>query len=300
MCQRTYWKRASRDLSFDDFVSILDEFPQLTDLKLQGMGEPFLNKDFFRMVEYAKTKGITVSTYTNATLFSDAGLLEKLVNCNLDLLRISMDGGSREQYESIRKGASFDQVARNISAIATGRKTIMTIELWTLLMGSNVFEIPKLIDFACENGISTINCQLILNTFSYKKEVGRTVEDMQIDTSSHIISAIKEGIRYAESRSVSLKLAFSKVYSSVHKCHWSFDKAFVSVEGYVVPCCTIADPSVINMGNIFNEPFETIWYGEKYLRFRKSILEDELSPPCQHCYSSRHKDVLSSLNVEDI
>src|SRR5258708_32847263 len=52
-CPRTLLSREDdRDLSFDDFRSIVDQFPELERVVLHGLGEPLLNKDLPRMIHY--------------------------------------------------------------------------------------------------------------------------------------------------------------------------------------------------------------------------------------------------------
>lgn len=296
MCQRTYWGKTSKDMTFESFQKIIDSIPTLKEIKLQGIGEPFLNPDIFRMIDYAKQLGIKVNIYTNASLFGDDELLQRLCNSHIDLLRISLDAGTEGTYERIRKGANYDKVINNIRRITYNNRTIGCIELWTLLMDSNYLELPHIIDIAFHSDIRTINLQLILNTFSYKKEIRNIIECQQFSFSENLISNILKSMEYAKSNFIDLKLAYSKAYSTNNKCHWSFDKAFISVEGNVVPCCTIADPEVINFGNALFQSFESIWYGEKYISFRQRILNNELVKPCMHCYSEVHKKIISKLD----
>ncbi len=295
MCQRTYWNRIAKDLDFCGFKTIINSFPSLKALKLQGMGEPFLNNAIFEMIEYAKNQDIAVSIYSNATLFGQKALLERLASSKLDLLRISIDSGEKLSYEAIRRGAVFEDTINNVRLLVQKNKSIKRIEFWSVLMKPNAEVIHSLVDLAQQCGIYTVNLQLILNTFSYKDTVGETIARMEIptgETTASLLLAVKE---YARQVGVDLEFAYSKAYSPSRRCHWSFDKSFISVEGYVVPCCTIADPTILNFGNIFETPFEDIWYGRKYRVFRQAILEDRLFSPCQYCYSGRHQAMVSSL-----
>ena len=44
-----------------------------------------------------------------------------------------------------------------------------------------------------------------------------------------------------------------------HNCRWGIDQVFISVEGYVTPCCIRMNPMVYNFGNVFQTPFNDIW-----------------------------------------
>ena len=296
MCQRTYWNRKANDLDLNGFKTIVNSFPNLKALKLQGMGEPFLNNAVFDMIEFAKNRDVEVSIYSNATLFGHQEILEGIASSNLDLLRISIDSGVKSSYEAIRRGAVFEDTVNNVRLLVQENKRVKRIEFWSVLMKPNAEGIHHLVDLAQQCGVHTVNLQLILNTFSYKDAIGETIARMEIPSDETTVSLLQTGKEYARRAGVNLEYAYSKAYSPSRRCHWSFDKAFISVEGYVVPCCTIADPTIMNFGNVFETPFEEIWHGRKYRLFRQAILEDRLPSPCQLCYSEKHHALVSSLS----
>ena len=66
------FKNRIGDMSFEKFVVCLDHLPYLHRALLQGIGEPFLHKDFFRMVKYCNDRKIeAIRTITNGTLMSE-------------------------------------------------------------------------------------------------------------------------------------------------------------------------------------------------------------------------------------
>jgi hypothetical protein len=90
-CPRTLLSREDdRDLSFDNFRYIVDQFPVLERVVLHGLGEPLLNKELPRMVRYLKDRGTYVLFNSNGIALTakrgqaliDAGLDEyRVVNC---------------------------------------------------------------------------------------------------------------------------------------------------------------------------------------------------------------------------
>lgn len=52
----------------EHFVSVLDGFPDVKALHLQGLGEPMMHPRFFDMLHHAVCKGITVSCNSNLRL----------------------------------------------------------------------------------------------------------------------------------------------------------------------------------------------------------------------------------------
>ena len=98
----------ARLMPFDEFRPILDRFaPNLVDLELYGWGEPFLNRDVFRMIRYAKRRNLFVRTSSNFNRFRP-GDHERIVRSGLDQINASIDGTTQEVYSRYRVGASLD------------------------------------------------------------------------------------------------------------------------------------------------------------------------------------------------
>ncbi|HMF36162.1 MAG TPA: radical SAM protein, partial [Isosphaeraceae bacterium] len=57
-------------MDFDVFTRLIDQFPDLEELQLQGLGEPMMHPRFFDMVAHAVRRGIRVGTNTNLTLLN--------------------------------------------------------------------------------------------------------------------------------------------------------------------------------------------------------------------------------------
>jgi len=297
MCQRTYWTRRAKDMTIHQFKHVINSFPNLERVKLQGIGEPLLNRDFFQMVEYCISRSIEVSTYTNGSLLHLLDRSQRLLDSGIRLIRISLDGATKSTFEKVRVGADFEQVVSNVANLVQLRGTMTDprIELWMVGMNHNLQEITDLVRLAKSIGVDAVNIQLVLNTFSYKDEVGTSLTDQMIARNSDTRPHLREAEQLANQLGVDLILQTSKAYSTKRKCHWPFDRAYISVEGHVVPCCTIADPRVASMGNIFEEPFSAIWRGQRYQQFRLSILRHELLAPCRNCYATDHQSLITAI-----
>lgn len=296
MCQRTYWTRRAPDMSIAEFRHLLASFPSLKRIKIQGIGEPLLNQDIFAMIAHAKAQGTYVTTYTNGSPLQDSISADRLLGSGIDLVRISMDGGTRETFQALRKGSDFEQIVRNIAQLVRRRRqnALPAIELWVVGMSPNIRELSRIVDIGALTGVDAINLQLIMNTFDYKEEIGQRLVSLQMHQSDDM-TFIREGLAYAQRRGITLTLATSKARSYQRPCHWPFDSAFISVEGEVVPCCTIADPRVASMGNAFRDDFSRIWVGERYQEFRRTILKRQLLAACKNCYLENHQDLIAAV-----
>ena len=65
-------------------------------------------------------------------------------------------------------------------------------------------------------------------------------------------------------------------------CRLPWLSAYVTVNGYVTPCCNIADQSVLGEANVFEHSFDEIWNGEAYQGFRQQLHAGRL-PFCSRC-----------------
>lgn len=85
-----------------------------TEIMLYSWGEPFLNPDYIKIIEYLSEKNQTFAVSTNA---SKVQLTEKKnVYKNCDIFIFSMSGFSQESYNHIH-GFAFEQVKKNITEI---------------------------------------------------------------------------------------------------------------------------------------------------------------------------------------
>src|SRR5215472_15381168 len=110
-------------MDFDTYLGLLDQFPALEELQLQGLGEPMMHPRFFEMIEAAVARGIKVSTNTNATFLNDRRA-ERCVTSGLGEIHISIDGATAETYERIRVRAHYDRVIANVERLVQARRRL--------------------------------------------------------------------------------------------------------------------------------------------------------------------------------
>jgi radical SAM protein with 4Fe4S-binding SPASM domain len=102
-------------MDFDLFKKIIDDCTDLEHLCMHNWGEPLLHKDIFRMIEYAKNKGVNyVVMNTNGTLLTDK-MIDRIVNSKLDIIRFSIDG-SAETFKRVR-GVELENIEKNIKKL---------------------------------------------------------------------------------------------------------------------------------------------------------------------------------------
>src|SRR6266404_3102682 len=161
-----------RDLSFENFRFIVDQFPVLDRVVLHGLGEPLLNKDLPRMISYLKARGTQSPGPRPYVLFNSNGILlnakrgQALIDAGLDEYRLSMDGATREMYARVRGVDAFDKIWRNMRAFIAMQKeqnaSKPVVSLWFTAMKENLHELPGLVDLASESGIREVYLQRLV------------------------------------------------------------------------------------------------------------------------------------------
>lgn len=109
-------------LSYALFQKTIDGGSSLEHLCFHNWGEPFMNKNLFKMIRYAHKKGIRYSVFnTNGTLL-DNNTVNQVLNSPLSILRISVDGNPYT-YRKIRK-IEFKKIEKNIINLVKKRDQI--------------------------------------------------------------------------------------------------------------------------------------------------------------------------------
>ena len=152
-----------RDLTLDEFQSLVDQVPRLRRVVLHGVGESLLNRDLAAMIAYLKrrTNLPHVLFNSNAILLTEEWQ-EALVRVALDEYRISIDAAQRELYARIRGVDAFDQVVGNVAAFAERIEEVghgPRLSLWMTVMQKNLGELCGLVRLAHQVGIGEVYVQ---------------------------------------------------------------------------------------------------------------------------------------------
>src|SRR5579862_22655 len=108
-------------LTFEEFTGLVDQFPDLRRVVLQGIGEPLLNRDLARMIRYLTDRGVYVIFNSNAIVLYPKRQRE-LIDSGLDELRVSCDSSTPETYHKIRGVNVLPKVLRNVGQLMEMRR----------------------------------------------------------------------------------------------------------------------------------------------------------------------------------
>ena len=287
-------------MAFEHFTTLIDQFEELRELHLQGLGEPMMHPRFFDMIEYAVEKGIRVTTNTNLTLLTTARA-ERCVTSGLHGIHVSIDGASAETYERIRARAHFDRVVRNLERLMEARRRhasrLPDVQLVLVIMRQNLSELPELVRLAHQWSVTTIFVQHLCHDFgeSALPERYRPMREF-VDRQTLLGEDPVRVERYfGEARAVAqelgVELRLPRTQPRLHppgtpgpqRCDWPWRGAYVSYQGYAMPCCMIATPDRLNFGSMVEQGVDATWTGEDYQAFRDALASDEPPEICRSC-----------------
>jgi radical SAM protein with 4Fe4S-binding SPASM domain len=234
MCPTTIMQRENRNMEFDTWKLTIDQLdPAYTELVcMHSDGEPLLNKNFPKMVEYAKSRGLRLYTSTNAS-----GLTEKnarvIIDSGFDVLNLSLDAVTKDVYEIVRVGGTFEKTMSNIEKfleLKGNRKPTVLVQL--IEMPENEHQVREFLEF----------------WEPYRKQ--------------GVIPVVKKMIDW-----------FNEIPDIIDNYNWCDRPWFgmvVQSNGDVFPCTHDFD-GVYTLGNVNGEHLYELWNGDKMVALRESI-----------------------------
>lgn len=157
MCNHFYLgNNGCADISEYVLDMITPILPYCETVMLNGDGEPFLSKNIELSIQRYHQYGVKIGTNTNLSYLPDH--LLPYLRETFGFLNISCDGCTRETYEMIRAGLSFDIFLKNLSRL--GKEAPGLIKCFDcVVMKQNIGELPGIVRLAHEYGIQKVKFQ---------------------------------------------------------------------------------------------------------------------------------------------
>ncbi len=257
-------------LDIRNFKRTIDEVSKWTPyLLLYFQGEPYLNKNFLKMAQYAAGKGMYVATSTNGHYLTPQAARET-IESGLSRLIISVDGTSQQVYQQYRIGGQLDKVKRGIAEVVAWKKKLGSrtphIILQFLIVRPNEHQVEEVKALALELGVDELK-----------------LKTAQVYTQQDANALIPLNPRYTRYRKgADGKYALDNPLNN--RCWRTWQGAVLTWEGQVLPCCFDKDAEY-SMGTITDAlSFREIWKGQQAKAFRRGILTDRAAEEiCRNC-----------------
>ncbi|MDB5307997.1 MAG: Radical domain protein [Gemmataceae bacterium] len=287
-------------MPFDMFTRLVDGFPDLKELHLQGLGEPMMHPRFFDMVAHAARRGVRVSTNTNLTLLT-ARRAERCVTGGLAELHASVDGATAETYEHIRVRAKFDRVVANLGGLVAAKRRLGSstprLRMVAVAMRLNLHELPALVRLAHGTGIDAVFVQHLCHDFGEAglpakyQPMRRFVDEQTLlgEDPARVERFFAAARAAAGELGVDLRLPRTEPVPhppgtpGPDRCDWPWRGAYVSYTGLAMPCCMVATPDRVNFGSMAARGPDAVWNGAAYHAFRDRLSSDDPPAVCRSC-----------------
>jgi molybdenum cofactor biosynthesis enzyme MoaA len=159
------YDRPQKHLCRVEFEKVLDAFPEVEKVELQGLGEVFLNPDLKELVAAATARGVEVHTYSNASRVTPEAAFA-VVEAGLSLINFSMDGADDETFRTLRRGGQLGVYKRCVKHLLDARRALGVerprIGVMTVLSKRNLHQLPQLLAIAEELGVDAITLTKLL------------------------------------------------------------------------------------------------------------------------------------------
>ena len=128
MCPYPEMRIKKGNMSLDLFKNIIDQCDgKVFDVLLHMYGEPLVNKEIFKMISYAKEKGVRITSMsTNLTLLTREKA-KQLIEAGLDKITLSFDGTDKTDIRRSAARRKLREVPRKPAGLS-GSETTDEIE----------------------------------------------------------------------------------------------------------------------------------------------------------------------------
>jgi MoaA/NifB/PqqE/SkfB family radical SAM enzyme len=261
-------------MSFDQQKAVVDDLAAngVRHVSFSG-GEMFLQKTAYDLIAHAKARGMKVGGNSNAFLISEK-VAAKIAAAGLDFLYISLDGDNATTHDYIRGvPGAFDRVFVGVANVKRANPAIK-IFFNTTINRHNVGQLVGVAKLAEKAGVDGITIEMT-NTFDkYAPEEDLTLTDDQLpllraqikDLFAHHADLLPHQMGYFDEFETYLSNR-DELYK--YRCVAGYTSAQIHPNGDLYACPVAFE----KLGNLTEQTFADIWYGEKADRCRLDIKE---------------------------
>jgi short-subunit dehydrogenase/MoaA/NifB/PqqE/SkfB family radical SAM enzyme len=245
-CVMCPWKEISKKadnrglMTQEIWDAIRPYLPEVKSVDFTGGGEPLLQPNLMQWIKDASGAGCETGILTNGLLLNEKKS-QQIVEAGIDWICFSMDGATKDLYEQIRVGSSFDRVCENIVRLNRLRKgNVPKTMINFVLMNINFHQVEQIVELAARLGISQVNfkqCDVIRGDLGKGFGLFASKETKEIRRLEKTL---------AKARRLAKKLglhttAFSFTPSEQPVCDQDpRDSMFIRYDGAVAPCINLA------------------------------------------------------------
>lgn len=272
-------------------------------------GEPFLHPQWPKIFEAAVSNGLPITVVTNGTRL--VGRAEALIRSGLLAVGISVD--PPRANDRFRGDGVFATCRRVIDEIHEAKQRLGSatplIEIYSTVYEGTHDLLTQWADELRDWNIDTLRLQHQIWLRTAQRPVSERMIERAIGDSTFFRSdvdtycsdtmpnvdplVLERELRQLDATRYPFKLEFHpplpieemmEFYRdpnfkrhTARSCTLISNYAFVDPRGRLYPCLTL------DMGNVFERPFEDVWNGTKFRAFRRLLRREQRLPLCERC-----------------
>ncbi|MCA8954588.1 MAG: SPASM domain-containing protein [Planctomycetes bacterium] len=136
-------------------------FPIAHDVVLSSSAEPLLAKDLPRALELCREHGVPNFHFSTNLLAMNRRIMEKVIEVQMPLMTVSIDGATKETFERIRPPAKWESLMDRFDLVREVKQAsgsdLPHLSATAVLMRSNIREMPDLIRLMRDKGVTQMN-----------------------------------------------------------------------------------------------------------------------------------------------
>ena len=313
-CIRNVWDEPlglMSEATFDRIIADLQQLSPPPTVFFGGLGEPLTHPHLVEMVARVKALGARVELITNGTILTER-VSRRLIEAELDLLWVSLDGARPESYADVRLGASLPEVLANVKRFRQLRYPAHyptpEIGIVFVAMQRNIGDLPEIMQLAKQLGASRL---LVSNVLPYTKEMRPEILYAQVTNNITYLPSpmvphvsvpkmntngtLTETLAQAVGKGWNVTFAGNNLGAVNDTCPF-IEQGSLSIgwDGSVSPCLPLLHNHVTFLhdwlrsvhryviGNVTEQSLSELWRLPEYVAFRQKVHEFDFSP-CTFC-----------------
>lgn len=247
-CAYTLMERPKRHMDRGLFERVVAEAYECgaREIGLFAGAEPLTCKWIDEYVAYCRDIGYEYIYISTNGAIGGPPLLGRLLDAGLSSIKFSVNGGDRQTYAAVHGRDDFDKVLANIRFVSEYRQSV----------SQNVYL-----------GVSFVGMPHTAHTFDKLKT---------------LVTDLVDEIIYYEASNQSGQMP-DLPDPPYRDCHLPFNKAHISLEGYLKACCNDYE-NLLAIEDLNGMSMMEAWHGDRFQALRRRHLDNDLDGTvCGNC-----------------
>jgi glycosyltransferase involved in cell wall biosynthesis/MoaA/NifB/PqqE/SkfB family radical SAM enzyme len=276
------------DLERSVFAKCAELFPAASHLNLFASGEPTIAPE---IVAELKASREGVSRRAQVWISTNGKrLTREIVECldapNLGL-QFSVDGGTAEVFEAIRRGIRFNELRSSLELVRQHRRKspYPALSFSSTISKRNLHDLAHIFELAREFGVEQVifyeeDPEVPSEEPYLLDESDRPIFEAQLPRIEATGVAYSNGLYFRGARGLRAIEPPPPENPPPLFCKAPWKVFHVRAEGTVRTCCTLRR----SMGDLSHQSVEEVWNGEQYVGLRRAFVEQSGIPgTCYRC-----------------